>query len=123
MRGASFFPSLQPARGCYCENTVKISTKQKHMEETHTSNRLMLYRKRMKLTQKEVAAILGLRTPGVLSHYERGTSRPSLERALALEIVYRVPVAFLFPNLYEDIRARIRDKESQLKPLNQPTLL
>lgn len=93
------------------------------MEERHTNNRLMLYRKRMKLSQKEVAAVLGLRNAGLLSHYERGTSRPSLERALALEIVYRVPVAFLFPELYESIRERIRNKESQLRLLiNQPAL-
>jgi len=93
------------------------------MEEHHTNNRLMLYRKRMKLSQKEVAAILGLRTSGVLSHYERGTARPSLERALALGIVYRVPVAFLFPDLYETLRDHIRDKESRLRKLTlQPAL-
>lgn len=93
------------------------------MEEHHTNNRLMLYRKRMKLSQKQVAAILGLRTSGVLSHYERGTARPSLERALALEIVYRVPVAFLFPELYESLRDGIRDRESRLKKLIvQPAL-
>ena len=84
------------------------------MEEHHTGNRLVLYRKRMKLTQKEVAMILGLKNVSVLSHYERGTSRPSLERALGLEIVYRVPVAFLFPETYEGIKAKIRSRESRM---------
>jgi transcriptional regulator with XRE-family HTH domain len=89
------------------------------MEETHTTNSLMLYRKRMQLSQKKVAWILGLKNVSVLSNYERGTSRPSLDRALGLEIVYRVPVAFLFPELYEEIRAKIRERESQTSGLAQ----
>jgi transcriptional regulator with XRE-family HTH domain len=93
------------------------------MEEHHTNNRLMLYRKRMRLSQKEVAVILGFRTPGILSRYERGRSLPTLERALALEILYRIPVAFLFPELYESMRNRIRSRESQRQELvNQPAL-
>ena len=94
------------------------------MEATHTTNRLTLYRKRMRLSQKQVAAILGLSNATVLSHYERDKYRPSLERALALEIIYRVPVAFLFPELYEGIRAEIRDKESRMPHIfNQLPLL
>lgn len=84
------------------------------MEVKHISNRLMLYRKRMELSQKQVAAILGINNVAVLSHYERGTSLPSLQRALGLEIVYRVPVAFLFPELYEEIKAKIRERESRM---------
>ena len=84
------------------------------MEVKHTTNRLMLYRKRRELSQKQVASILGLKNIAIVSHYERGTSRPSLQRALGLEIIYRVPVAFLFPELYEEIRATIREKESRM---------
>ena len=84
------------------------------MEESPATNRLMLYRKRMQLSQKQVAAILGLKNAAVLSHYEHGASLPPLQRALGLEIIYRVPVAFLFPELYEKIRADIRDKESRI---------
>ena len=84
------------------------------MEVKHNTNRLMLYRKRMDLSQKQVASILGLKNLAILSHYERGTSRPSLQRALGLEIVYRVPVAFLFPELYEEMREKIREKESRM---------
>jgi transcriptional regulator with XRE-family HTH domain len=83
------------------------------MEEEHTTNRLVLYRKRMRLSQKQVALNLGLKNVSALSNYERGASLPSLQRALGLEIVYRVPVAFLFPDLYEDTRAEIRNRESR----------
>ena len=89
-------------------------THKNFMEVKHTTNRLLLYRKRMELSQKQVASILGLTNTAILSHYERGTSRPSLQRALGLEIVYRVPVAFLFPELYEEMREKIREKESRM---------
>jgi len=89
------------------------------MEEDHTTNRLVLYRKRMKYSQKKVARILGLKNVSVLSHYERGTTRPSLERALGLEIIYRVPVAFLFPDLYEGVRSEVRERENRIAGIAQ----
>jgi len=36
----------------------------------------------------------------MVSHYEHGRSYPPLPVALGLEIILRVPVAFLFPGLY-----------------------
>jgi transcriptional regulator with XRE-family HTH domain len=48
----------------------------------------------------------------MLSRYERGHILPSLTTALGLEIVYRVPVAFLFPDLYEELRDQIRSREA-----------
>jgi len=78
------------------------------------TNTLVLYRKRMKFSQKQVAALLGLRNPALLSHYEKGTAMPSLKRAMALEAIYRVPIAFLFPNLYDHLRSEIRDKEDRI---------
>jgi transcriptional regulator with XRE-family HTH domain len=65
----------------------------------------------MQFSQKKVAGLLGLKNVSVLSNYERGTTLPTIERALGLEIIYRVPVAFLFPGLYEELRGKIRDRE------------
>jgi len=84
------------------------------MEDKNKTNRLIEYRKRMRLTQKTVARLLGLKNASILSRYESGSSLPTLERALSLETIYRVPVAFLFPNLYEAIRSKIRDREEKL---------
>jgi transcriptional regulator with XRE-family HTH domain len=78
------------------------------------TNTLVLYRKRMKLSQKQVAHLLGLRNPAILSHYEKGTSLPSLRRAVALEAIYRVPIAFHFPHLYDHIRSEIRENEDRI---------
>jgi transcriptional regulator with XRE-family HTH domain len=78
------------------------------------TNALVHYRKRMKFSQKQVAALLGLRSTAILSHYEKGTAVPSLRRAVALEAIYRVPIAFLFPNLCEQLRSEIREKEDRI---------
>ena len=74
-------------------------------------NDLLIYRKRIKLSQKTVAHLLGSTTQYELSRLERGHRLPSLETALKCEIIYRTPVAFLFYDLYSELRTRIRSAE------------
>ena len=68
----------------------------------------------MGFTQKQVARLLGYSDTSMISHYEHGRSFPPLPIALGLEIILRVPVAFLFPGLYEELRNRIRKMENNL---------
>jgi len=84
------------------------------MQENKNTNQLLLYRKRSRLSQKQVARLLGDRDESVLSRYERGEVLPPLESALKLEIIYRIPAAFLFPGLYGRLREDIRSLESKL---------
>ena len=74
-------------------------------------NNLVLYRRRMGFTQKQVSRLLGYRDTSMVSHYEHGRSFPPLPVALSLEIILRVPVAFLFPGIYDEIKGRIRQME------------
>jgi transcriptional regulator with XRE-family HTH domain len=74
-------------------------------------NNLVVYRRRMGFTQEQVARLLGRRNTSMVSHYEHGRSYPPLPVALSLEIILRVPVAFLFPQLYDETRLRIRHAE------------
>jgi len=76
-------------------------------------NALALYRRRMGFSQKKVSDLLGFRDTSMLSHYERGRMFPSLKAALGLEIILRTPVAFLFPNLYRDLKETIREMEER----------
>ena len=76
-----------------------------------TQNNLVLYRRRMGFTQKQVARLLGLRETSMISHYEHGRSFPPLAVALSLEIVLRTPVAFLFPELHDNLKRQIRETE------------
>jgi transcriptional regulator with XRE-family HTH domain len=68
----------------------------------------------MGFTQRQVAEILGYHSSTDLSHYEHGRKVPSLVTALKLEVVYRVPVAFLFPELYHELKDQLRDREERL---------
>jgi len=78
-------------------------------------NDLLLYRRRMNFSQQVVAGLLGHSDSNALWRYERGRCLPSLATALRLEIIYRIPVAFLFPSLYHEMREQIRSQEESLR--------
>jgi transcriptional regulator with XRE-family HTH domain len=83
-------------------------------------NALVIYRHRMRFTQKRVAQLLGMRSTCMLSRYERARSLPPLKTALRLGIILRVPIEFLFPGIYENLRNEIREAEENLaRPVQQ----
>jgi len=69
----------------------------------------------MNFSQQVVAGLLGHSNSIPLCRYERGRCMPSLATALRLEIIYRIPVAFLFPSLYHEMREEIRGQEESLR--------
>lgn len=84
-------------------------------------NKLVVYRRRMGFTQDQVSQLLGHRSRAMLSKYEHGHSLPPLVTAISLEIILRTPVAFLFPEMHDDLKRRIRQAEEQLAgPHQQP---
>ena len=85
-----------------------MSSKNKHI------NNLVLYRERMGFTQQHVATLLGKSDPTVLSKFEQGHRLPSFVTALKLAIIYRVPVDFLYSELYSELRKAIREREQRL---------
>ena len=85
-------------------------------------NDLVVYRRRMGFSQKQVARLLGHRDTSMISHYENSRALPPLAVALGLEIIYRVPVAFLFPGMYNELKRTIRGKEESLAGARQPSL-
>ena len=80
-----------------------------------TQNHLWIYRKRMGYTQKQVAHLLGHKSASHLSGYEHGKRLPSLETALKLEIVLRVPIAYLYQDLCRKLKRKIHQKEDALR--------
>ena len=76
----------------------------------------------MGFTQKHVAGLLGHRDTSMVSHYEHGRALPPLPVALGLEIIYRVPVAFLFPGMYDGLKNRIRRQEDEIAGPSQRPL-
>jgi len=74
-------------------------------------NDLSVARKRLSLSCKRVSSLIG-KTPHTLTRYESGAAVPPLRTLLKLEIIYRMPVAFLYPSLYRNLREELRARES-----------
>src|SRR5438093_9937712 len=87
----------------------------KQSKSSHHGNHLWKYRKRMGFSQPQAAAILGYVNATQISLFEHGRKLPSFRTALKLELVYRVPVAFLFPELYGRLKATLRAREERLR--------
>ena len=77
----------------------------------------------MRFTTSHVARLLRHKDASTLSDYERGERLPSLVNALRLGIILRVPVEFLFPDLYDRLREDIRAEEEYLARPEQLTLI
>lgn len=69
----------------------------------------------MGLTQEHVAAALGLKRSKLLSRLEQEYRTPQFRTAIKLSAIYRVPIEFLFPKLYERVRLEIRRREEALR--------
>ena len=83
-------------------------------QENKHPNSLLHYRKRMRLTQEHVAQLLGHKVRNAISSLESGYALPSLNTALKLAIIYRVPVDFLYSETYARFRAEIREREKTI---------
>lgn len=100
-------------------NPMKKPQKPSSLLPPWHTNQLWLYRKRMAYSQKRVACLLGHASTTHLSEYERGRRLPSLETALRLEIILRMPMAFLYTEMYNRMKRQIRQAEDQLNALHQ----
>jgi transcriptional regulator with XRE-family HTH domain len=85
-------------------------------------NRLAHYRRRIGFSQRRVSDLLGHKSHASLSLYEQGRAVPNLITALRLEIILRVPAAFLFPDLYDRLKVEIRSAEERMAGYGQQSL-
>jgi transcriptional regulator with XRE-family HTH domain len=85
-----------------------------YQNQKQHQNRLDIYRRRMGFTPSFVARLLGHQDASTVSDYERGERLPSLVNAFRLGIILRVPVEFLFPSLYDELRQGIRAEEERI---------
>lgn len=79
--------------------------------QTPKHNRLVHYRRRMRFTPRQIARLIGHKDSTAVCQFESGARLPSLINAFRLGIILRVPVEFLFPALYDELRERIRVAE------------
>jgi DNA-binding XRE family transcriptional regulator len=77
------------------------------------SNYLRTHRKRLALSQEEVAFLLGINgmEKGIKVCRDENLARePSLEIALAYEAIYGKPVRELFAGLYEQVERKVAER-------------
>ncbi len=77
-------------------------------------NLLRKYRRVRGLSQKQVAAILGLKSASRISKWEKGRCMPSLMNAIRLSILCRSMVDALFFDHVRALREEIRGREEKI---------
>ena len=70
---------------------------------TSATNYLRTHRRRSGLSQVEVAFLLGLKSGQIVSRYERLDRTPSLETALACQVLFGALPHELYPGLYAKV--------------------
>jgi transcriptional regulator with XRE-family HTH domain len=77
------------------------------MASSQLPNYLLSNRKRLSLSQEEVAFLLGNKGGAKVSRYERFAREPSLATALALEVIYQRSASELFAGLYQKVEQEV----------------
>ncbi len=82
-------------------------------EQTRSLRR---YRKQIGLSQHDMAFLLGCgrRCGNKVSRYEQLRGQPSLETALAYEVIFSVPVHELFPGILSEVEENVRNRAHHL---------
>lgn len=77
------------------------------MTSSQLSNYLLSNRKRLALSQDDVAFLLGAESGAKVCRYERFSRKPELETALAFEVIFQKSVRELFAGLYQRIQKEV----------------
>lgn len=85
-----------------------------HMPSHQLPNYLRAHRKRLGLSQDEVAFFLGAESGAKACRYERFAREPGFRTALACEAVFQKPVRVLFAGLYEQMEREVASRAKRL---------
>jgi transcriptional regulator with XRE-family HTH domain len=77
-------------------------------------NYLRMGRREKRLTQEELALLLGMDDGGNVSRYERGRRTPSLDLALAYEAIVGIPVSELFAGRFLSVELEVEARAKLL---------
>src|SRR4051812_38577286 len=78
-----------------------------HLVSHHLPNYLLANRKRLGLSQDEVAFLLGVKNGAKVCRHERFVREPSLEAILAYEAIFQKPIRELFRGLFQRIEKQV----------------
>lgn len=60
---------------------------------------MRVLRRRLGLTQRELAYVIGYKNDSQISHIENGSRTPQLAEVLMIELVFGVPAVTIFPEI------------------------
>ena len=60
---------------------------------------MRILRRRLGLTQRELAYVIGYKSDSQISHIENGSRTPQLAEVLMMELVFGVPAVTIFPEI------------------------
>jgi transcriptional regulator with XRE-family HTH domain len=84
------------------------------MASSQLANYLLSNRKRLSLSQEEVAFLLGNMGGAQVSRHERFVREPTLETALALEVIFQRSASELFNGLYQKVEQEVMARAKTL---------
>jgi transcriptional regulator with XRE-family HTH domain len=85
------------------------------MATSSLASYLRSHRLKSGMSQRELAELIGIIAHHQVSNHERSIAIPSLLVALSYEAIFRVPVAEMFPGLYETIKLNVEERLSQME--------
>ena len=60
---------------------------------------MRVLRRRLGLTQRELAYVIGYKSDSQISHIENGSRTPQLAEVLMIELVFGIPAVTIFPQI------------------------
>jgi transcriptional regulator with XRE-family HTH domain len=97
------------------------------MQTDKLDNYLRTYRKKLGLTQREVAFLLGYHGAAKVSRHERSGRIPDLQAVFAYEAIFQKPARELFAGIYDraerETLRKVRQLVSRLRKRQESPLL
>ena len=113
--------ALHPFRAVRWRKTV--NPPRVNLRSKRTQNLMRVLRRRMGLTQREIAFLLGYESESHVSRLESGSRTPRLPELLVIELVFGAAAAAMFPHVHRAVTdivrgrlERLRRRTKRLKP-------
>ena len=85
------------------------------MDYSELASYLRSHRRQSGLSQRELGSLLGYPDKGQISRHERLATMPSLLTALSYQAIFRVPIAELFPGVYEAVKQAVEERLAKME--------
>src|SRR2546423_608870 len=80
---------------------------------------LRTHRRVWGLTQRELASLMGFESAAHVSRIENGKRAPTVESALACQVLFGIPPSTMFPHAYEEVADKGSNRTSRIQKLHR----